>query len=94
MWDGFCEHLKECGRNGTIFVFAVATVIVSPFLAMWMGAYASYAVGGFAGWLVYHSVASIVRQCRGYEKLGKMPPLSQNEWKAARKKLLINRNLR
>ena len=84
MWQGFCEHLKECGRNGGPFCFALATVLCTGALGVWgMAVFATLLVVGI-GW-VWMAVA---QQRQKFEKLGKMPPLSENELSRARSKLV------
>ena len=86
MWQGFCEHLKECGRNGGPFCFALAAVLGLGTLGAWgLAVFAAVLAAGI-GWVW----ASIAGQRQKFEKLGKMPPLSENELHRARSKL-VNR---
>jgi hypothetical protein len=86
MWQGFCEHLKECGRNGGPFCFALVAVLCLGALGEWgVVVLAAVLVAGI-GWVC----ASIAGQRQKYGKLGKMPPLSENELNRARSKL-VNR---
>lgn len=86
MWRGFCEHLRECGRNGALFAYVLGTILV----AVPLGVYGVLVLVGLlvlgAGW-VSGEVAS---QRNRFERLGKMPPLSENDLRVARSKL-INR---
>ena len=84
MWQGFCEHLKDCGRNGSPFCFALAAVLCMAALGDWgLAVFAAVLVAGVV-WVW----ASIAGQRQKFEKLGKMPPLSENELHRARSKLV------
>ena len=86
MWQGFCEHLKECGRNGAPFCFALVAVLCLGALGAWgLTVFASVLAAGI-GW----AWATVAGQRQRFQKLGKMPPLSENELRAARSKL-VNR---
>ena len=86
MWQGFCEHLKECGRNGGPFCYALAAVLCMGALGAWgVGVLVAGLAAGI-GWLW----AALAEQRQKFEKLGKMPPLSENELSRARSKL-VNR---
>ena len=86
MWQGFCEHLKECGRNGTPFCVALVAVLCLGALGAW-GLPVFAAAGAVAiGWVW----VAVAEQRQKFEKLGKMPPLSENELHRARSKL-VNR---
>ena len=83
MWRGFCEHLRNCGRNGTLFVYVLGVILVAAPL----GVYGMLALLGLlvvGAWWVSGEIAS---QRNRFERLGKMPPLSENDLRAARSKL-------
>lgn len=86
MWQGFCEHLKECGRNGGPFCFAFVAVLCTGALGAWGIAVLAVVLLAGIGWVW----ASAAGQRQRFEKLGKMPPLSENELSRARSKL-VNR---
>jgi len=92
MWKAFAEQFKECGRNGTLFVFALVTLfpvlVGTAHLAEYLGRFAGPLFSGF--WLVVlaASLASFIHHWRHPERLGKLPPLSQNELSRARAKLM------
>jgi len=87
MWHGFCEHLRECGRNGTLFVFVLATIFVlAPMGTLGVLALLGLLIGG-AAWVA----GEIAAQRNHHERLGKMPPLSENDLRAARSKLTGHR---
>jgi len=84
MWHGFCEHLKECGRNGGPFCFALVAVLG-------MGALGAWGMAVFAAVLVLGIIwvwMAVAEQRQKFEKLGKMPPLSENDLSRARSKLV------
>ena len=84
MLQGFCEHLKERGRNGGPFCFALATVLGMGTLGAWgVVVFVAALVVGI-GWVW----VSIADQRQKFEKLGKMPPLSENDLSRARSKLV------
>jgi hypothetical protein len=87
MWRGFCEHLKECGRNGTLFALVLGLIFVMAPL----GAYGVLALLGLlsvgAAWVVMEVAA----QRNKFERLGKLPPLTENDVRVARSKLTAHR---
>ncbi len=87
MWGSFCEQLKDCGRNGTLFVVALVPVFVAaPFGEIGVAALASVLLG-----LAVRACVVLVRPEK-LPKLGRLPPLSQNDLAAARSKLLRQSN--
>ncbi|MEY2408129.1 MAG: hypothetical protein QOF48_799 [Verrucomicrobiota bacterium] len=90
MWRGFCEHLKDCGRNGTLFVYVLAIL----FTAATLGVYGIVGVIGL-GFIGAMWVSSeISAQGNRFDRLGKMPPLSDNDLRVARSKLMSPRSRR
>jgi len=84
MWQGFCEHLKDCGRNGAPFSFAFVAVLCMGALGDWaLAVFAAVLAAGIA-WVW----ASVAGRRQKFERLGKMPPLSENELHRARSKLV------
>ena len=98
MWQAFAKRLKECGRHGTLFVVALA--LTPAFLALL--AFLTDVLGRFAAplfhllWLACFAfvLADFIHAWRHPPRLGKLPPLSQNERTAARSKLLKHRTTR
>ena len=92
MWKAFAEHFKECGRNGTLFVFALVTVfpvlVGTAHLAEYLGGLAAPLFGGFWVLVVAAGLTSFIHHWRHPDRLGKLPPLSQNELSRARAKLM------
>ena len=87
MWRGFCEHLKDCGRNGTLFAFVLGLILVMAPLGMY-GVLALLGLGaGGAAWVGMEVAA----QRNKFERLGKLPPLTENDVRAARSKLTARR---
>jgi hypothetical protein len=87
MWRGFCEHLRDCGRNGTLFVYVLGVIFVAAPLGV-------YGVLVLLGLLLVGAVwvsGEIAAQRNRFERLGKMPPLSDNDLRAARSKLMSHR---
>lgn len=90
MWESFCEALQDFGRSGALFIFAMLAVSVA--LPFW------YHGGPFAlGALLLVFLIRTWRLARrhngqAWNRLGKLPPLSQNDWRAARSKLLKQKN--
>jgi hypothetical protein len=91
MWKAFAEQFKECGRNGTLFVVALGgafpVLLGTAQLAESLGRLAAPLFLGV--WLLFlgTSLASFIHHWRHPERLGKLPPLSQNELSSARSKL-------
>ena len=90
MWRGFCEHFKECGRNGTLFVLAFGTVLVTAPL----GIYGMVALLGLLAVVALRVAGEIAAQRNRHERLGRMPPLSDNDLRAARARLTNHRAAR
>jgi hypothetical protein len=98
MWKAFAEQFKECGRNGTLFIL---TILGFPALILLLTAMAD-ALGDVAmlvacgPWLVLfgYGLISFIRSWKHPARLGKLPPLSQNELSVARSKLTKDRNRR
>ena len=88
MWKAFAEQFKECGRNGTLFVLAFLVVLSCGLLAPSLGP------GGVAAlWMVwvalaFRSAIRFVQNWRHPARLGRLPPLAQNDLKVARSKLM------
>lgn len=92
MWKAFAEHFKECGRNGTLFVFALLAVMLGALVASSLGKFAATAL-----WLVWTGLLlragiRFVHEWRHPARLGKLPPLPQNDLSRARSKLMKYRN--
>ena len=84
MWRGFCEHLRDCGRNGTLFVYVLAVIFIAAPLGVYgvLGLLALSFIGAL--WVS----GEIAAQRNRFERLGKLPPLSDNDLRVARSKLL------
>ena len=98
MWRAFAEQFKECGRSGTLFIFAVLAVfpllILGSEVATGLG---DWAIPVFTGlWLVFVGVAlgNFIYTWRHPARLGRLPPLSQNDLAVARSKLMKHRATR
>lgn len=87
MLHAFCEHLSHCGRNGAPFFFAFTAVIGSVSLGPWGGLVFLALLGVGLLWVV----AGAAAQRDKCERLGKLPPLSDHDWRAARSKLTSQR---
>ena len=98
MGKAFAEQFKKCGRNGTLFIFALLAqaplLFFSSVLVQALGDFALPVVLGL--WLLALAVgiASFVHAWRHPPRLGKLPPLSQNDLSVARSKLMKYRNQR
>jgi hypothetical protein len=98
MWQSFATWLRRCGRHGTLFIVAL---VLTP-VVLGLMAFVGDLLGRFAGpffhllWLGASAVvlADFIRAWRHPPRLGKLPPLSQNELHAARSKLLKHRTTR
>jgi len=98
MWKAFAGQFKECGRNGTLFVFALITLFpllaATAHLADYLGPRAVPLFGGFWLILIGSGLASFIHHWRHPDRLGKMPPLSENDLSRARSKLTKCRLIR
>jgi hypothetical protein len=92
MWKAFAEHFKECGRNGTLFVFALAGVMLATLVTSVLGDAAITTLWITWGVLLIRSGARFVRDWKNPARLGKLPPLSQHDLRSARSKLMNHRN--
>jgi len=92
MWKAFAEQFKECGRNGTLFVFALVMLfpilVGTAHLADHLGTFAVPAFVGFWLLLLASSLGSFIHQWRHPKRLGRLPPLSQHDLAKARTKLI------
>jgi len=88
VWESFCETLRGCGRNGTLFVVVIMLVFAAaPFGWLGVGVLAVVVLA-----LICRACLFIARTQGKFPKLGKLPPLSQNDLQAARSKLLRQSN--
>lgn len=92
MWKAFAEHFKQCGRNGNLFVIALLTVMSGALAASSMGRFATTSL-----WLVWTGLLlragiKFVHEWRHPVRLGKLPPLPQNDLSRARSKLMKYRS--
>ena len=87
MWQGFFEHLRECGRNGAPFYLALLAVLASGALGAWGLAVMAVALALGVVWVG----VTIARQRPRFGKLGKMPPLSETDLHRARSRLTGHR---
>ncbi|HYV30728.1 MAG TPA: hypothetical protein VEO53_06420 [Candidatus Binatia bacterium] len=92
LWKAFAEQFKQCGRNGTLFIVALlAQVPLLWFTSMLVNALGDFAIPTIlAIWLLglLGGFAGFVHTWRHPVRLGKLPPLSQNDLAAARSKLM------
>ena len=95
-WGSFFDHLKSCGRTVTWFMLTLAGIFVAVVLGtLFCGGhfkqYAFRAVSG-AGVLAAVWIGIVLRreQLRRRERL-RFPPLSTDEWRKARTKLVKGR---
>lgn len=87
MGKAFAEQFKECGRNGTLFVLAFVAVL-------WCGVFSralpkEILTGLWVLWIVLavRQAYRFVQAWRHPARLGRLPPLSQNDLRVARSKL-------
>jgi hypothetical protein len=89
MWDSFCHYLKECGRDGCWFLYGLVPISLAAFFWEQGG---DRVLLGLLLLLALRTVRGCCRSLRAPEKVGRQPPLSENEWKIARAKLLRPRS--
>jgi hypothetical protein len=96
-WTSFFEHLKDCGRDATLFMMALAgfiavLVILAILESTWLR---EYFLQGALVLLLFVLIrfALLVRRFRARrrERL-RFPPLSRDELRVARSKLVKDRN--
>ena len=90
MWPYFFDHLRHCGRSGAPFFFVVTAVIGSLSLGPWGGLIFLGLVAVGLLWVL----SAAAEQRDHFERLGKLPPLSDHDWRVARSKLRPSRGRR
>jgi hypothetical protein len=94
-WASFFAHLKDCGRNATIFMIALACVfgVMLLIAELYEKHLENYLIGVLAVLAVFaliNGIASIVRaRVRRGQRVGGSP-LSLDEMRKARQKLTKN----
>lgn len=88
MWKAFAEHFRECGRNGTLFVFAVLGVMAGALFVSAAGTPVVTALWVTWTALFIRAGLKFIDEWRHPARLGRMPPLSQNDLSTARSKLM------
>ena len=92
MWKAFAEHFKECGRNGTLFVFALLGVLLGTVVTSSMGKFGATTLWLLWAGLLLRATVKFIREWRHPARLGRLPPLPQNDLSRARSKLMKYRN--
>ena len=87
MWRGFCDHLRECGRNGSLFALVLGLIFVMAPL----GTYGVLALLGLLAGGVAWVGMEMAAQRNTFERLGKLPPLAERDLRAARTRLTARR---
>jgi hypothetical protein len=90
-WNGFCEHFKNCGRNGAIFVAALAAF----FGVLVVGAVLRHEnlIPDFSKMLVAISIVTAFSVCVALRRARlartrlRFPPLSDHDLRVAKSKL-------
>jgi hypothetical protein len=96
-WHSFFAHLKNCGRNATLFLIVLAGFVVLTILGAVIDGIVphEYLVGGLStisfGAVVWLSVGLYRLLTRRRERL-RFPALSRDEIRVARSKLMKGRN--
>ena len=83
MWEAFCEHLRECGRSGNLFVLIMLLVFAGAIFGV---AGITVLLGLLAAYLIWFCI-EIGRMRERYDKLGRQPPLASVDLRVARSKL-------
>lgn len=91
MWEGFCEKLREHGRDGTMFFVSCLIVLLSGLFWNHGG---ELLLGGFVLIVMVRFGIAAAQQRDRFEKLGRMPPLSERDLQIARSKLTQYRRSR
>jgi len=88
MWKTFAEYLKECGRHsGAFFLIGLLGAPACAVLVSWLGAWAAPALWSGWGILFAAALARFIHQWRHPVRLGRLPPLSRHDLRAARARL-------
>jgi hypothetical protein len=88
MWSGFFEHLRECGRDATLFIYACLAVAAAWSVVPSLGRLSIPVLAGPFLIALARFVLVWKRASRGFEKLGRLPPLSDQDRRKARERLL------
>lgn len=102
MWNSFCQQLHRCGRHATLFMMALLGVFVSALVAVWVEArvanleelpvaaliWMGIAIGCLGTASIGVTLALCWRRQRSNDEPTPLGPLSSDEWRVARSKLL------
>ena len=87
MWTSFCQHLCGCGRDATVFIVALASMLTGLIFVPAMGWLVWPVLGILLCWLAVLTIRAVLRAARPEPKLGRLPPLSERDWRKARERL-------
>ena len=91
MWRGFCEKLRDCGRDGNLFFVSFLVVLLSGLF--WANGGAML-LGGFVLLNLLRALMVLLEHRERYERLGRLPPLPERDMQRARARLLNSRRTR
>jgi hypothetical protein len=100
-WAGLFDHLKDCGRNSTAFLGGLAglfgVLVIGTIVSKFVHEEGSQPFiivfgAGIALWMATWSIATLRRAFGRRRDRLRHPPLSCDELRVARSKLLKNRS--
>lgn len=83
MWDAFCEHLRTCGRSGSLFVAIMVLIFVGALFGLPGISVVLALLGGYLLWFC----AQLHQHQDRFEPLGRQPPLAATDLRTARTRL-------
>ena len=87
MWTSFWQHLCDCGRNATLFMIALLAMLAGVLFVPAMGWVVWPLFGGLLIRMALMIIRGVLRAARPEPKLGRLPPLSERDWRKARERL-------
>jgi uncharacterized membrane protein YccC len=87
MWTSFFQHLRGCGRDATMFIVALVSMLAGLIFVPAMGWLTWPILGALLAWLCVMMIRAVVRAARPEPKLGRLPPLCERDWRKARERL-------
>lgn len=83
MWASFCEHLRECGRSGNLFVLVILLIFGGSLFGPAGIVGLLCLLGMYLLWLC----GEMARMQNRFEKLGPLPPLANRDLRVAQSRL-------
>jgi SNF family Na+-dependent transporter len=100
-WSSFCDYVSQCGRNAALFYVTLAILFVLLITASALGVFDSLTpaivvTGVCVGVIILAVILRwvLARRRASRQTTDSFQPLSYEEWRKARSKLLSNQNVK